>query len=171
MPKKKATPKTQLCTVCQYPRKFLRMREKEGKDGRTARWPEYELCPRKYDPEHHPTEENILASLDAELRTDRARRTIGTIKRVVEQRQRPTGILYQVQNKRSPLEEVADCLLNYETKMGGKLPLAIGVRGDETDDYSEITWERADGSEVDIPIWVVNLSPGYGYLYLITELS
>lgn len=171
MPRKKSTPKTQLCTVCQHPRKFLRMREKEGKDGRTARWPEYELCPRKYDPEFHPTSDNLIASLDAEMRTDRARRSVEAIKRVAEHQKRPTGVLYQVQNRSFPLEEIADCLLHFEEKSGGKLPMAIGVRGDEADEYSEITWEQADGSEIEIPIWTINLSPKYGYIYLITELS
>jgi len=169
MSKRKSTPKTQKCTVCGYPRKFVIMQEKEGKDGRMARWPEYEICPRKGDPAYHITKDNILNALDNELRNGPTRRTV---ERVVKHKDRPTGLLYQVLNKEDPLEEIAECLLNYEGRTDGKLPKAIGVRSDESGEYEEITWEREDGSEVDIPIWPANyLSPNFGYIFLITGVS
>lgn len=140
------------------------MREKIGKDDRVARWPEYETCPRKLDPEFHPTKENVNASLDAELRTASLR----TPQKREERQKRPTGVLYQVTAGETPLDEIAACLLLFEERTGGKLPIAIGVRGDETDDYTEITWEKKDGSEINIPIQVVSLSPRYGYIFMIT---
>jgi len=169
MSKRKSTPRTQKCTVCGYPRKFVTMREKEGKDGRMARWPEYETCPRKGDPAYHTTKGNILNALDDELRNGPTRRTV---KRVIKHKDRPTGLLYQVLNKKSPLEEVASCLLEYEGRTDGKLPIAIGVRSDESGEFDEIAWEREDGSEVSIPIWPANyLSPNYGYIFLISEVT
>lgn len=168
MSKRKSTPKTQDCTVCGYPRKFVTMREKEGKDGRVARWPEYETCPRKGDPAYHITKSNILNALDDELRNGPA---LHAIKRVIKHKDRPTGLLFQVLNKESPLEEIAECLLEYERRTDGKLPVAIGVRSDESGEFTEITWEREDGTETDIPIWPANyLSPNYGYIYLIMAM-
>jgi hypothetical protein len=143
------------------------MRSKIGKDGRVARWPEYETCPRKRDPKYHRTAKNINLALDEGLRDPSFIRTIERVKETVK---RPVGTLYSVQAKHHPFDELADCLLDYEQKFG-KLPIAIGVRADESDDFTEIEWETKDGKTQDIPVWSMELSKGYGYLYLITQMD
>jgi len=166
--KKKPTPKTQACTVCGYPRKFIRMRERIGKDDRVARWPEYEKCPNKNDPSKHPTAKNESYLLDEELRKDpRLRKSVN---KAVEHKEMPVGRLLQVQNKADPLDEISDCLLWYEDNIGG-LPIAIGVNREEAGDYTSIEWELEDGSTVTIPVWHAKLAVGYGYIYLIQEVS
>jgi hypothetical protein len=120
--KKKPTPKTQDCTQCGYKRKFVQMRQKEGKDGRIARWPEYEKCPRKFDPQYHPTSANTSAAFDEQMRKGSSPDKI-----LLKHTPLPAGVLYTTVSTHAPLDGLAECLLDYEEKVGG-VPVAIGVR-------------------------------------------
>lgn len=166
-PAKTATSaKTQACTICGYPRKFIRMREKVGKDSRTARWPEYEVCPNKDNPKYHPSRKNQMEELDAGLRRPDQK----IIKEIIQRSKLPIGTLYQVETKKTPLDEVAWCILDYEQKYK-KLPFAISVHPDDTEGLDEIDWETEDGELVTIPIWKSNgHSAGYGYIYLVEAI-
>lgn len=159
-------PRTQACTVCSYPRKFTEMRRKLGKDGRVARWPEYEPCPNKDNPKFHPSAAN-LRDLTEEIHDPILKETI---ERLQTTKEFPVGVMYQVNDKDDPLDEIAQCLLHYEEKLGA-LPIAIGIHPEDAGDFSEIDWETEDGKEVAIPIWKQPLTGNYGYILLITELK
>jgi hypothetical protein len=137
-----------------------------GKDGRVARWPEFEVCPNKNNPKFHPASAN-LRDLGEEIHDPILKETI---ERLRTDKQFPEGILYQVYDRDDPLDQIADCLLHYEEKMG-KLPVAIGIHPDDAGEFSEIDWELESGEEATIPIWNQPLSSNYGYILLITEIK
>lgn len=160
MSKKRQTPKHQKCTVCDYNRVFLHMQEKIGKDNRMARWPVYEICPNKNDPEFHPAANN--ADLLAQELSNPA--PAAPTKHIP----RPVGLLYQVADERQPLNEIADALLRYEEVYPGKTPVEIGVQADEMDGWETIEWETAKGEPVEIPVRPAQITGRYGYLFLIS---
>ncbi len=162
-----ATVSAQACSICSYPRKFIRMREKIGADDRIARWPEYEICPNKDNPKYHPSRKNQMEELDAGLR----RPEQDIVREVIERTKLPLGILYQnVESKKTPLDGVAGCLLHYEEKRDG-LPMAISVHPDDAEGLDEIDWETEAGKLVAIPIWKSKShTPGYGYIYLVEAI-
>jgi len=164
-PKKtKSPPKTQACTICGYPRPFLRMREKEGSDGRVARWPEYKQCKFKNDPNKHPTRRNQSEVLDAELREEVRNGALA----VIQHRKLPVGVLYQTEFLEEPLEGLAPCLLHFEEKHGS-LPMAVAVNPNEAGDVTELDWELANGKTTTLPLWPnKGVSPGRGYIFLVT---
>jgi hypothetical protein len=82
----------------------------------------------------------------------------------------PAGVLYTTVSTHAPLDGLAECLLDYEEKVGG-IPVAIGVRGDESEGFSEVDRELEDGTEVQIPVWPMKLSKKFGYLFLVESMK
>jgi hypothetical protein len=142
------------------------MREKLGADNRVARWPEYEICPNKGDPKYHPSKKNVVAQLDEGLRHPDEK----IIQEAIRHTKLPAGTLYQVEEKETPLDELAECLIHYEDKFG-KLPMAISIHPDDSESLDEIDWETEGGDLVTIPIWKSDQhTPEYGYIYLVEAI-
>ncbi len=133
-----------------------------GKDNRIARWPVYEECPHKSNPNLHPggqAAKNLRTLEQYSTETRAIARSITL----------PAGKLYQVNNRYNPLHEVGDCIVHFFEHYG-KLPIAIIVHpGDAVE--KEIPVDTEEG-EVAIPVWArPNISNGYGYLFLVEKMA
>ena len=114
------------------------MGSKIGRDGREARWPIYEICPRKDKPKYHKSA----------IETGYFEPTKET--KPVQRKILAVGWIWSVYPE-SPMDGLAMGLEVFETKYG-KLPTAIAVDYDSAEGYTEIEYETLDGKIVEIPI-------------------
>lgn len=133
--------RTQACQICGYDRQFIEMGEKLGKDGRIARWPIFDDCPRKDNPEYHPASaptEYLMVDKDAPVME-------------VEMRILAIGWIWSCYPE-NPMDALAAGLEEYERRNDGKLPTSIAVHAEMAEGTTEIEWETLGGYTTEIPI-------------------
>ena len=150
------THKPLACHVCGELRAFIKYGEKEGKDGRIAKWPIYEPCSKK----NHP-EPKRIASDYSHIQLENAEIITEPI-RIVEGRSGPKGLLVQL--VRMNIESLNLAIARYIDRME-EPPMSAHL---SRIDYETLMHSDPTQGTLEIPLVVDDsITPNYRYIFLV----
>lgn len=154
------------CHICGYPRKFLHMNAKMGRDERLAQWPEYERCPNLDNPIKHPKKQH--RGFDDAHVDDLVKHAV---KQAVAAKSLPKGVMYMVGTYTNLVDGIKESLIHFVgEKSNGILPKAIGLSLEDAKGIPNFEVATGEEEPIVIPIWPLKqLTEGYKYVLMVLE--
>lgn len=153
-------PKASLpCHICGTERKFLEYGSKMGKDGRMAKWPIYEPCPEKNNPDKHPNSQD--AATVSFLKDMTPERKPVDEENVIQGREPRMGIKGRMhQLPHMNVIDLGAVLQRNKVKYGWK-PTKVGIHPDDLPKMQD----AAVSLKIDL-VSETTITPGYRYVFI-----